>query len=80
MRVIAMNRVGIVTVSVDIQTEVLVDIWTGHPAVVLDVIDLAAVKVRGDLVAVNDDPVETVASVVAPAANLTMGVRVLIVV
>ena len=75
-----MNRVGIVTVSVDIQTEVLVDIWTGHPAVVLDVIDLAAVKVRGDLVAVNDDPVETVASVVAPAANLTMGVRVLIVV
>ena len=59
-----MNRVGIVTVSVDIQTEVLVDIWTGHPAVVLDVIDLAAVKVRGDLVAVNDDPVETVASVV----------------
>jgi len=80
MGVIAMNRVGIVTVSVDIQTEVLVDIWTGHPAVVLDVIDLAAVKVRGDLVAVNDDPVETVASVVAPAANLTMGVRVLIVV
>ena len=80
MGVIAMNRAGIVTVSVDIQTEVLVDIWTGHPAVVLDVIDLAAVKVRGDLVAVNDDPVETVASVVAPAANLTMGVRVLIVV
>lgn len=75
-----MNRVGIVTVSVDIQTEVLVDIWTGHPAVVLDVIDLAAAKVREDLVAVNDDPVETVASVVAPAANLTMGVRVLIVV
>ena len=80
MGVIAMNRVGIVTVSVDIQTEVLVEIWTGHRAVVLDVIDLAAVKVRGDLVAVNDDPVETVASVVVPAANLTMGVQVLIVV
>lgn len=72
MGVIGMNKVGIVTVFRDIQTEVLVDIWTG----VLDVIDLAAVKVREDLVAVNDDPVETVVSVVAPAVNLMMGARV----